>query len=120
MYDPYDHAEALGIEVVHRKIRTANGFWYPEHRVIVIREGMRAVHDRSTLAHELAHAELGHIDSTRKSEVNADRVAADNLIDIEECRAVMEWAPDAHRLAAELDVTTRLMRVFLNVHRLAG
>lgn len=120
MYDPYAHADELGIEVIHRKIRTANGFWYPDHRTIVLREGMRAVYDRSTLAHELAHAVLGHESSSNRNEVQADRLAAASLIDLEHCMETMKWAPDAHHLAAELRVTTRLVRVFLNVHRLAG
>lgn len=119
-YDPYEHAERLGIEVIHRPIRAATGYWYPEHKTIVIRTGMRAVHDRSTLAHELAHAELGHVGDSPKHEVMADRLAASNLIDYDECQRTMRWAPDAHRLALELGVSTRLMRVFLNVHQLAG
>lgn len=119
-YDPYKRAEELGIEVIHRKLRTANGLWLPEHNLIVIRQGMRAAWDRSTLAHELGHAELGHDDDRPKHEVMADRYAATNLIDLDECRRTMRWAPDAHKLAHELGVTTRLLRVYLNVHRLAS
>lgn len=119
-YDPYEHAEHLGIEVIHRKIRTDNGMWLPQHNLIVIREGMRAVHDRSTLAHELGHACLGHEDDRPKHEVMADRFAAGNMINLDECRDVMQWAPDSARLANELGVSTRLLRVFLNVHRLSA
>nr|WP_255521641.1 ImmA/IrrE family metallo-endopeptidase [Frondihabitans sp. VKM Ac-2883] len=81
---------------------------------------MRAVHDRSALAHGLAHAVLGHTDDRPKHEVQADRMAAANLIDLDECRELMKWTPDCHRLARELGVTTRLTRVFLNVNHLAG
>jgi Zn-dependent peptidase ImmA (M78 family) len=119
-YDPYAHAEQLGIEVTHERIRTANGMWLPDHNLIVIRSGLRAVHDRSALAHELGHAELGHRDDRPKHEVLADRYAAQQMIDLGECLEVMKWVPDAHKLALELGVSTRLMRVFLNVHRLAG
>lgn len=118
-YDPYKHAEEVGIEVIHRKIRTANGMWLPEHNLIVIRQEMKAAWDRSTLAHELGHAHLGHRDDRAKHEVMADRYAANNLIDMRECRELMSWTPDTHKVAAELGVTTRLLRVFLNVHRLA-
>lgn len=120
MYDPYEHAEALGITVIHRNIRTENGRWYPQHNLIVIREGLRRVHDRSALAHEIAHALLGHHDDRPKHEVQADRLAAENLIDLDECRELMKWTPDCARLARELDVSTRLARVFLLTHRLAG
>lgn len=119
-YDPYAHADQLGLEVIHRPIRTANGFWYPDHNLIVIRSGMKAAHDRSALAHEVAHATLAHRDDRPKHEVMADRLAANKLIDLDECREVMKWAPDAARLANELEVSTRLMQVFLNVHRLAS
>jgi len=120
MYDPYQHAEVLGVTVLHRPIRTAHELWLPQHNTIVIRSGLRRVHDRSALAHGIAHAMLGHQDSRPKHEVQADRVAADNLIDLDECLAVMKWAPDCARLARELDVSTRLARVFLLTHQLAG
>lgn len=120
MYDPYEHAEQLGLTVVHAPIRTAHELWLPERNTIVVRSGLRRVHDRSALAHGIAHALLGHEDARPKHEVQADRVAASNLIDLDECREVMKWAPDCARLARELDVSTRLARVFLNVHGLAG
>lgn len=119
-YDPYQDATNQGIEVIHRPIRTANGFWIPDRNLIVIRTGLRAVHDRSTLAHELAHAALGHRTSSPKAEVQADRLASANLIDLDECRRLMEWVPDAPRLANELGVSQRLLRVFLNVNRLVS
>jgi Zn-dependent peptidase ImmA (M78 family) len=119
-YCPYQHAEELGIRVVHRNIRTANGLWIPDHNLIVIKQGMRAVHDRSALAHEIAHALLGHRDDRPKHEVQADRMAACNLLDYKEVEAAMTWIPDCHLLAAEMGVSTRIMRCFLNLHRLAG
>lgn len=119
-YDPYAHAEELGIEVVHSHIRTANGMWIPDHNLIVVKSGLRAVHDRSALAHEIGHAQLGHRDDRPKHEVLADRYAAHKMIDLDECLEVMKWAPDPHKLAIELGVSTRLLRVFLNVNRLAG
>lgn len=120
MYDPYDHAAQLGLTVLHRPIRAAHEMWLPEHNTIVIRSGLRAVHDRSALAHGVAHAEYGHERSGPKEETQADRRAAERLIDLGQCVELMKWAPDCHVLARELGVTTRLTRVFLNVHRLAA
>lgn len=117
-YDPYRRADEMGIEVKHLPIRTANGFWYPDHNLILIRSGLKARFDRSALAHEIAHAELAHRDDNPKHEVLADRRAAGQMIDLEQCLDTMRWAPDCHQLAQELNVSTRLMRVFLNVHRL--
>lgn len=119
-YDPYLHAEQLGIRVEHQSLRTANGLWIPDEALIILRSKMRAVQLRSTLAHELGHVAYAHRDDRPKHEVQADRYAADNLIDLAECRELMKWSPDCHKLAAELEVTTRLMRVFLNSHRLAS
>jgi len=40
-YDPWEHAERLGIHVVYGRLRTANGLWLPEHRTIVLKPRMR-------------------------------------------------------------------------------
>jgi Zn-dependent peptidase ImmA (M78 family) len=115
-YDPYAHADQLGIDVIHRKLRTANGFWYPDHNLIVIRQGMRTVHDRSALAHELAHAHLGHRDSSPKHEKTADRLAAGRLINAGEALAVCQWTDDPAKIAAELGVSLRLWRVWFDTY----
>lgn len=119
-YDPYEHAERLGIRVEHQSLRTINGLWVPDKNMIIVRSNMRALHIRSTLAHELGHAEYGHRDDRPKHEVQADRYAAENLIDYNECVDLMKWTPDLVKMANELDVSGRLLRVYLNVHRLAS
>lgn len=120
-YDPHQHAHDLGIQVEYQQLRTANGLWIPDHNLILIRSGMRAVHERSTLAHELGHAHYSHRDDRPKHEVQADRYAAKNLIDLDECRDVLLWSDhDFYRSALELNVSTRLLRVFVNVHGLAA
>jgi len=118
-YDPFDHAHALGIQVIVRPIRTANELWLPDHKTIVLRDGLRHVHQRTALAHGIGHADLGHRDDRPKHEVQADRYAAENLIDYDELVDLMRWTPDPARLSLELGVTVRLLRVYLNVHRLA-
>lgn len=120
LYDPFEHADELGIQVLFRPIRTANEMWLPDHHTIVIRETMRAVHRRNACAHGVAHALYGHEDDRPKHEVQADRYAAERLIDPDELAEIMRWAPDPARLAQELGVTGRLLRVYLNVHRLAS
>ena len=112
-YDPYQHAEQLGITVLHRAIKTANGLWIPEHRVIVIRAGIRAVHDRAALAHEIGHAVHGHQDDRPKHEGQADLYAARKLIDPLKLKEVRRWVPDLPSLADELDVTPRLLASYL-------
>lgn len=112
-YDPYDHADALGITVIHRPIRTANGMWLPEHNLIVIKSGIRVLHDRTTLAHELAHATLGHHDSRPKHEVAADRYAGELLIDPQEAEKAILGVSDLSTLALELQVSERVLKVWL-------
>jgi len=119
-YDPYKHAEELGITVIHRSIRSANGLWIPDHRLIVIRKGMRVVHDRCVLAHEMSHAVLGHRQDSPKHETQADNMAACNLLDYREVEAAMRWVSDLHALAAEMGVSARMMRRYLLLMGLAG
>lgn len=110
--DPYEHAAALGLTVIHRPIRTSTGMWIPEEDLIVIRSGMRRVHDRSTLAHEIAHAVLGHQWSTPKHERQADTLAAQHLIEPERFWAAAEWCDSIEQVAVECDVSTKLARAF--------
>lgn len=120
-YDPFEHADRLGIQVEHQKLRTTNGLWIPDHNLILLRSGMRVPQLRSTLAHELGHVEYGHEDDRPKHEVQADRYAANNLIRLDECRDLLAWSGnDIYRTALELNVSNRLLRVFLNVHRLVA
>lgn len=117
-YDPFEHAASLGIHVIYRPIRTANELWLPDHDTIVIKSGMRAVHERAACAHGLGHAVLGHCDDRPKHEVMADRWASAQLIDHDQLQQLLEWA-DLHTIGQELGVTQRLLRVYLNVNRLA-
>lgn len=116
-YDPHARAEELGIDLVYGRLRTSHALWVPDRRMIILRPRMRVIHERSILAHELGHAELGHRDDRPKHEVLADRYAAENLIDAEHFAELVTWTPDAARLSLELGVTTKLMQVYLNVHR---
>ncbi|MFZ4843987.1 MULTISPECIES: ImmA/IrrE family metallo-endopeptidase [Mycetocola] len=87
----------------------------PDHNLIVVRSGLRAVIERSALAHEIGHAELGHFDDSPKHEKAADRYAADRLISPAELRAASRWAPNHAVLASELGVTQRLLDAYLDL-----
>lgn len=110
--DPYEHAQQLGLTVIHRPIKSATGLWIPEYDLIVIRSGMRRVHDRSTLAHEIAHAILGHEDTNPKHEAQADRLAALNLIDPQKWEKAATCYDYIEQVAAECDVSTKLARAY--------
>jgi hypothetical protein len=116
-YDPFEHADALGLTIVYGRLRTGNGLWIPDHRTIILQPRMRVIHERSILAHEIGHADLGHRDGRPKHEVLADRYAADHLIDLQRYRELVAWMPDVACLSLELGVTTKLMQVYANTHR---
>src|SRR5690606_27471749 len=104
-YDPWEHAEQLGIEVVVRRLRTAHGRWFPEYNQILISDRLRAGDQRLVLAHELGHGALNHADDRPKYENQADRFAARNLIAPDELADLYEWCADEQRIIAELGVT---------------
>ncbi len=112
-YDPWAHAEQLGVEVVVRPLRTAHGLWLPDYNTILIHSRLRAGYQRTVLSHELGHAAHAHPDDRPKHERQADRFAALNLICPDELADVYRWAPDEQRLVAELGVTTRLFRAYV-------
>lgn len=120
-YDPQQHADALGITVSEYPLRTDNGLWIPDQKLILIRPRLKRVLHRSVLAHEVAHALLAHRDTSAKNEVGANRLAAEHCIDRDHLIDLMQWRPD-HPAAwsDELQVSHELLRVYLNVHRLAG
>jgi Zn-dependent peptidase ImmA (M78 family) len=119
-YDPWQHAETLGVQVIERRLLTANELWMPEFNTVAIKVGMRAVHKRVALAHGLAHAQLGHEDDRPKFEHQADRYASLYLIDPDEFRAVAGWTDDVGKIADELGVTLRVLAAHLEGRPLAG
>jgi Zn-dependent peptidase ImmA (M78 family) len=112
-YDPWEHAERLGIEVVQRPLRTAHGLWLPDYRTILIHSRLRIGAQRLVLAHEIGHADLAHRDDRPKHERQADEYAALNLIDPIELKAAYGWCADERALASEMGVTIRLFRAYV-------
>lgn len=112
-YDPWEHADSLGIEIVVRPIRTGHELWLPEYNTLIVNSRIRSVHQRSALAHGVAHAVLGHEDDRPKHENQADRLAAQNLICPDELADLYRWCPDEGRLVGELGVTRRLFRAYV-------
>src|SRR5438552_2542074 len=112
-YDPFEHAEVLGVDVIYSRLRASNGLWIPDYRTIVLQPRMKAIQERSVLAHELGHVDLGHRDDRPKHEVLADRYAAEHMVDPALFTELVAWTPDAARLSLELGVTTKLMQVYL-------
>lgn len=118
-YDPWEHADRLGVDVIVRPLRTAHGLWLPEHNTILVHSKLRAGARRNVLAHEIGHAALAHQDDRPKHELQADRFAARNLICPDELAELYQWCPDEQRIVSELGVTTRLFRAYVLGSRVA-
>ncbi len=112
-YDPWEHAEALGVPVFVRRLRTANGIYFREYGEIILSDRLRKGDQRLTLSHELGHVELLHQDDRPKHEKQADQFAARNLICPVELADLYEWCPDERKIVAELGVTTTLFRAYV-------
>lgn len=112
-YDPWEHADALGVEVVVRRLRTAKGRWFPDYNTIVLSDHLRGRDQRLVLSHEVGHAALLHLDDRPKHEKQADQFAARNLICPDELADLYGWCEDEQRIVAELGVTTTLFRAYV-------
>jgi Zn-dependent peptidase ImmA (M78 family) len=113
-YDPYEHAARLGITVDYHALRTANGIWIPEERVILLRPRMRVLLERSVLAHEVAHATLGHRTSTPRAERQADVLAARRLITPERLLEAARGSSDQGEWCVDLEVTPHILSTYLD------
>jgi len=115
--------EEHGLRIVERAGETWGGY-DPRTRTIRLCPGMSARTTRSVLAHELAHAVLGHEPARRgtaqreRQEHRADEWAARLLIS-PDAYAAAEAARGPHpaSLAYELDVTVELVFAFQDLLR---
>lgn len=121
-------AEEHSVRVVERTGETRGGF-DPTTRTIRVQPGMSARTTRSVLAHELAHAALGHAPATspavrEQQERQADEWAARLLISPRAYAQAEELrGPHLASLAFELDVTIELVVAYqrrLQTELLAG
>lgn len=112
MYDPGDDLAARYPEWVWRRrdLRGIPEVLCPQRRVILTDRRLSRVESRCTLAHAVAHLDLGHVavfDGVveRQEEADADKLAARRLLHIEDLAdAVVEGRP-ARDLAEALKVT---------------
>lgn len=96
------------------------GRYYPQFRTILIRQDLGQAERRSTVAHELAHAELGHSAQRcpilgLRQETEANRRASRKLITVDQLVTALMWSQDEFQLAEELWVDVETVRA-----RLAG
>ncbi|WP_161632064.1 ImmA/IrrE family metallo-endopeptidase [Nakamurella lactea] len=105
-FDPWLWAEARGIAVLFADLPPERfGEWHPDRRTIYLSTGLSQVQEWSTLTHECGHVALGHVGSKDQQEVDANRWAAERLIDpVMHDAATTLWGNDLCRIADELGV----------------
>jgi hypothetical protein len=69
--------------VIHGKLTTGTGPRAPDINIVFIQERVHRVHERSALAYELGHVDLGQRDDRPKHEVAAHRYADNKMVDPE-------------------------------------
>lgn len=127
LYDPWMHADHLGVAVVEDRLR---GDLWGEYRhrdgLIVLRRGMTRREARCVLAHEIMHAVAGDTPTRlgylhRARERRADLSAALLLVcEREYAEAELLYGPHDTYLAAELDVMPEVLVDWRKAMRAAG
>lgn len=113
-YDPQAELEQMGIPVIRQWLRDTWGVWSPQHRAVVLADGLSPVEERCVLAHEIEHILAGDTGCGGRDGMRAERAAdlraARKLIALSDfCRA-RQWATSEQELAAELNVTVWVLR----------
>jgi len=118
-YDPFQHAEELGLQVEYQTLRTAFGFYVPGRDLILLRPRMKAATERSVLSHEIEHylqqdRRVSGVYSLRQ-ERRANEGAALRLIPNDRWNDVRSWSSDPREWAIELGVTAEILLARMRV-----
>lgn len=116
-YNPWKHADQLGLRVIEGNPGEGNrGLWAGNH-TIILKPGLTTLQARSTLAHEIVHAEYDqpliphHL--SLKAEARANRIAAIRLIHSKDFTRLAGIYPDnPAQLAYELGVTPKILEAY--------
>lgn len=122
MYDPHQHAEELGVHIIYQPPGNGLTGLYIGQRngrpTVLLKPGMSAREERSTLAHELVHVEhddLPTLDHTwhARRERRCNRVAAGRLIEREALLQLASAYEDRGMWAIELGVSGFILDAYL-------
>lgn len=116
-YDPWRDAADRHPDVHIERIPMgqARGAWIASEQVIFIECSLDRASRRTVLSHELAHIDLDHSATargwfSRRQERQADDLAAERLIDLDDLASALTWAQSQEEVAAELEVTVDVLR----------
>lgn len=120
-YSPYAHAAELGVRVTFSDALLRPS-WLGAYSAVLheiyLRPGLSPAFERTTLAHEIVHAEHGDAGGDRAAEIRADRVAAGRLIRRETLITLARHStPQA--TAGRLAVITTMLGIYVKRRRSA-
>lgn len=119
-YDPFLHAESLGLPIVHRRrLPTPQmvACYSRKHNAVFVRPDLHSAVERCAVAHEIVHFEHNDVGTTKSQEDRADRIAAQRLVRPSRVEEIAATTEDPARIALELDVTEKIMRAYLRQRR---
>lgn len=89
------------------------GLWSPQHRTILLRQGLAPKQWRYALSHELAHAHYQHRGHSPEHETAADLYAARTLVSLARLKEAMLLHQCHLTVADHLEVYPHLIRLLL-------
>jgi hypothetical protein len=102
------------VHVAGHTIAPARAAWLPEERIILLERGLSTAQGRCTLAHEIAHMDLGHYPTgvghfDRRQERDADGLAGRRLLPVGMLVEAIRAGWDLAAAADDLMVTVQVL-----------
>lgn len=103
-----------GVHLAVHSLAPARAAWLPVERVLLLDRGLTVTQGRCTLAHEIAHMDLGHHPTglghfDRRQEREADGLAGRRLLPLDVLVEAIKSGWDLPTAADELFVTVELL-----------
>jgi hypothetical protein len=115
-YEPEVHAANLELPIIYRPDlpeHDIDAMYSPDYKAIYVRPGLSTAVERCAIAHEIVHFEHGDEGDDRAQEDRADRISARRLVRPSDVYDALELTDDMARVAIELEVTEKVMTIFL-------
>jgi Zn-dependent peptidase ImmA (M78 family) len=113
-YHPWRHLDGLGLDVAYADLGGDAGCWDPDNELIWLDKQLTQAERRSTLAHELVHAERGDEPCItgwheRHQERPVEREAARRLIELDDLMDALAYCMSLDEVAVELHVDRAIL-----------
>lgn len=117
-YNPTTHLLQMGVRIEHVDSLPELGLYHHHERLVEVRAGLPAAKERYVLAHEAAHAEMGHVPQElwckeQKQERLASAMAGRRLIDYHQMAALLGSGTELKVMSAELRVASVILRAYM-------